>query len=220
MAKKSLMYSHPKVYDLILKFLHGNSLKERYEIISREIGSNKKVIDVGCGTGKFAQFLDKTCEYNGIDLNEKFAEHAKNKGLNIKTGNLLDEKNYSQCDVTLICDVLHHVIPNDKKLIEICMNISKKTIICEPFTEDGFFNKCGGIFQNSRLFHNLLGEADGVNTFEDMKEWLAHDRDDVIMLLESYGAKRTIIVGGDIIGIIENNGIQQKSGNNKNVILQ
>ncbi len=217
MAKKSLMYNHPKVYDLILKFLHGSSLKDRYKIISLEIGTNKKVIDVGCGTGKFAQFLDKTCEYNGIDLNEKFAEHAKNKGLNIKIGNLMDEKNYSSCDVTVICDVLHHVVPNDKKLVEICRNVSKKTIICEPFTKDCFFNVISGKFQNSRLFHNLLGEADGVNTFEDMKEWIALDRDDIIMLMESYGAKRTITVGGDVIGIIENNRIPPKS-TNKNFI--
>ena len=198
------MYSHPKVYNLILKFLHGSSLKERYEIISREIGSNKKVIDVGCGTGKFAQFLDKTCEYNGIDLNEKFVEHAKNKGLNIKTGNLLDEKNYSLCDVTVICDVLHHVVPNDKKLVEICKNTSKKTIICEPFGKDSFFNVILDKFRDSRIFHNLLGEADGVNTFEDMKAWNAHGRDDIIRLMEGYGAKKTIVVGDDVIGIIEN----------------
>ncbi|ODS36982.1 MAG: hypothetical protein A7315_13725 [Candidatus Altiarchaeales archaeon WOR_SM1_79] len=131
MANRSLMYRHPGIYNLIVKILHGNALDERYKIIAREIGINKKVMDVGCGTGNLAKFLNKKCSYSGIDLNENFVAYAKNNGFNVKVGDLTDEKNYSQCDVAVICDVLHHIIPDDKKIVEICKNKSKRTIICK-----------------------------------------------------------------------------------------
>jgi len=199
------MYRHPKIYNLILKFLHGNALDERFKIMAEEVGKNKKVLDVGCGPGNFAEYLDSTCDYSGIDLNEKFIAHAKEKGLNVKLGDLLDEKNYTNCDVTIICDILHHVVPDDKTVVEMCKKKSAKTIICEPFSEENFLNGILDKFRDNRLFHNLFGEGDGVNTYDDMKEWNAHGKDDVIELMENYGAKRTIVVGNDVIGIIDNN---------------
>ena len=204
MANRSLMYRHPGIYNLIVKILHGNALDERYKIIAREIGINKKVMDVGCGTGNLAKFLNKKCSYSGLDLNENFVAYAKNNGFNVKVGDLTDEKNYSQCDVAVICDVLHHIIPDDKKIVEICKNKSKRTIICEPFHETVFIDKILNKFRNSKLFHNLFGEADGINDFDDMKEWNSYGKDDVLKIMKCYGAKKTLVVGNDVIGIIEN----------------
>lgn len=204
MASKSLMYRHPKIYNLIVKILHGNALDERYKIIAREVGKNKKVMDVGCGTGNFARFLDTSCDYKGFDLNENFITHAKENGLNVKLGDLLDEENYSDCDVTIICDILHHIVPDDKKVVEMCKKVSKRTIICEPFSEESFLEGLLDKFRDNRLFHNLFGEADGINEFENMKEWNAHGKEDVIKLMKDYGAGKTIVVGNDVIGIIGN----------------
>lgn len=197
------MYHYPVIYNLILKLSLGEVLERRYEIIAREIGKNKSVIDVGCGYGILAGFLDNTCRYKGIDLNEKFVNCARKKGLDIAFGNVLDKKNYFDCDVTVICDLLHHIIPNDKKLIEICKNKSKRIIICETFTKDKFLNKVYDKFRRNKLIRSLIGDADGINTYENMKGWYAKTKNDVIELLKGYGAKRTINIGSDIIGIID-----------------
>ena len=41
------------------------------------------VLDVGCGTGEFTQYLSQgvTCSFTGIDLEEKLIEAANNRGL-------------------------------------------------------------------------------------------------------------------------------------------
>ena len=63
----------------MLKTIHGKSLSNRYEFISREIRKNKKVLEVGCGTCMLASFLDSSNKYFGIDSNKKFLEYAIEK---------------------------------------------------------------------------------------------------------------------------------------------
>jgi len=44
------MYKFPKVYNLFVKIIHRKKLSERYKFISKIIGKNKRVLDLGCGT--------------------------------------------------------------------------------------------------------------------------------------------------------------------------
>jgi len=61
----TIMYRYPQVYDLVVRIIHGKSLKKRYEIIGKEIGEHKKVFELGCGTSMVYPFLYKGCEYEG-----------------------------------------------------------------------------------------------------------------------------------------------------------
>jgi len=197
------MYYHPRVYEIFMKILHGKSLSDRYKIIAAEIGENKKVLDVGCGTSLLANFLYDDCKYSGIDLNKNFIKFARNKGLDVIYGDLLDGKNYLESDVIVVCDVLHHVVPNHNKLIDICKNNSKKLIICEPYKKEGLFYDFLNKIRSNKFFHRLLGESDGINRFEDMLEWNSFDLDKLNSLMKDYGADRIINIGSHLICVIE-----------------
>lgn len=202
---RSLMYRSPLIYNSAMRLLHGRSLERRYEFIAKETGSGRRVFDVGCGTGILADFLDESCRYSGIDLNDGFLDYAKNKkNLDVRKGDLLDENNYPDCDVIVVCDVLHHITPRHSQLVGICRKKAGKIIICEPFNHTkGFRNKLANQLRSMRWYHTLFGDSDGVNGFKNMREWNLYGKDDVIEMLKEYGSRKTIVMGSHVIGVIE-----------------
>ncbi|ODS43019.1 MAG: hypothetical protein MSIBF_07185 [Candidatus Altiarchaeales archaeon IMC4] len=198
------MYCHPRIYNLTLRILHGRMLSKRYCMISAEIGNNKSVLDVGCGTGLLSMSLEPSCTYMGIDLNEKFIEYAVKNGLNVKKGDILDPDNYPKyCDVIVLSDILHHVTPNHEKLIEICKKRASRVIVCESYNDGGAKNEGFNRLRSSRWYHNVFGDHDGINEFEDMKVWNSYTKEDVAALMKNHGAKRITPVGSSIIGVID-----------------
>jgi len=202
----SIMYQHPRIYEAFMRILHGRSLEERYRIIADEVGENKRVLDVGCGTGMPADYLKDGCRYTGIDLNKSFIDFARSRGRRIIQGDLFDERNYSDSDVILVCDVLHHVIPNHDRLIDICKRKAGKIIICEPYRSRGVMQNLLQFFRSNRLYHYVFGDSDGINSFEDMVEWNAFEMEDVRSMMESYGAKRIMRLGNHLIGVVDVDG--------------
>lgn len=64
---------------------------EHYEFAAKHcIG--KKVLDVGCGTGRLIQFLPKDIEYIGIDNTEYFVSKAKDERISFY--NVMDYDGY------------------------------------------------------------------------------------------------------------------------------
>ena len=122
----AIMYRYPQLYNLVVKTIHGKSLKMRYEIIGDEIGENKKVFELGCGTSMIYPFLHRGCEYAGWDLNERFLEFCERRDIKVFKKDIFDFQDYPDNDVILICDLLHHVIPNHERLIVEALKRSKK----------------------------------------------------------------------------------------------
>jgi SAM-dependent methyltransferase len=117
----------------MLKMIHRKSLYNRYRYISDSIGKDKSVFELGCGTAFLHGFLHKSCNYAGWDLNRRFIEHCKNNGINATEKDIFDFDDYPKNDVTIVCDVLHHVFPKDRQLIKNAMKNTKKLIIVEPY---------------------------------------------------------------------------------------
>tara|TARA_B100000989_G_C19530224_1_gene469238 strand:+ start:2135 stop:3148 length:1014 start_codon:yes stop_codon:yes gene_type:complete len=86
--------------------------KERYEYTIKrlKLKSNSKVLDLGCGFGYFLNYLKtKKINYKGIEPSKNTAEFCKSKlGLNVISGNLVDEKDYNYDLITLF-DVIEHL---------------------------------------------------------------------------------------------------------------
>lgn len=126
-----MLYAFPQLYEWSLKKLHGADLTKRFEIISSVIGQGH-VLDIACGTGMLAEHLDPRAKYQGIDLNKRFLKFSEQKGLNVSRMNVFDFQHYPQADTYVVCDLLHHIMPNHQKLLKNVMAFGKNVVVCEP----------------------------------------------------------------------------------------
>jgi len=82
--------------------------KEKINLVSSIIPENKKVLDIGCGTGTTISSL-KTKEGVGIDISDKMIEFAKSEHKNIKffSGNIEnDDFKIEKFDFVILTDVI------------------------------------------------------------------------------------------------------------------
>jgi len=79
-------------------------------MLEREVGFDKKILDVGCGTGELLDFLNPNFGF-GIDVSEGMIDEANKKynkeNLRFEVGDAenLEEKDY---DFILLIDVVEH----------------------------------------------------------------------------------------------------------------
>lgn len=195
----TIMYRYPQAYDLVVRIIHGKSLKKRYEIIGKEIGEHKKVFELGCGTSKVYPFLHKGCEYEGWDLNERFLEFCRRRGIKVSKKDIFDFEDYPDNDVIIICDLLHHVIPKHEKLVVEALKRSKKLIISEPARSF----KPPKMLKPIVLFFNYsMGDYDGINDPHTQLEW-DYNEERLRNFFQRLGCTKTINVGWDMIAVFD-----------------
>lgn len=199
----SIMYRYPQLYDLAVRIVHGTSLKKRFEVISQEIGANKKVFELGCGTAMVYPFLHKGCAYEGWDLNERFLAMARKRSDTVKAfnKNIFDFDSYPDNDVILICDVLHHVAPKHQMLVKEALKRTKKLIVSEPARS---FKPPRILSPIVRLFTKVLGDDDGINDPFQTLAW-DYNEEKLRTLFQSMGCSKTITVGWDMIAVFDSN---------------
>ena len=86
------------------------------------ISTGSRVLDVGCGSGGFGAFLaaKRGCSVLGIEPSPERAEHARERGLDVRTG-LFDAETVAGAgtfDVVLFADVLEH-LPNPASALQL-----------------------------------------------------------------------------------------------------
>ena len=133
MNSKSPFYRYPLLYINGLKLAHGETFLRRYEYMASFVKKGDRVLEPGCGPAILADFLPKGSFYLGFDNNRTFIEYASKKGHDVHLGDVLDEKNYSSSEVVVVCDVIHHLKPSERKpFIRYCFRFAKNTlVICE-----------------------------------------------------------------------------------------
>lgn len=91
--------------------------------------ANPKILEIGCGTGQFAEYLhdEGFTHYRGFDFSLKAISLARARvNMDFFQGNALDKKNYEGRYNTVVClEVLEH-IRND---LEVLSNLSSGTHI-------------------------------------------------------------------------------------------
>ena len=191
---KSLPYKLPQLYDIGIKVLLGNTLSLRYCRIGQEIGSKKRVLDLGCGTAMLYPYLD-SCEYTGWDLNDFFVKYCQKKGLNVFKMDIFQFSKYPESDYIVLCDILHHVVPKDELLLKEAVK-KAKVIAVEPCSKRRLPRPL--IF----LYDQLIGDADGINSFRNRMQW----KYDTVTLQQKFlqlGAATIELLNGYVFAVFE-----------------
>lgn len=115
------------IFEKILKFIKTSNIKN--------------VLDVGCGNGFLLEMIRKNfsnIKIKGIDIEKNLLKSCKNKGLNVKRGNILNIPfNDASFDLIIAKDVIEHVKDNYRAIQEL-IRVSRKYIFIStpaPFTE-------------------------------------------------------------------------------------
>jgi ubiquinone/menaquinone biosynthesis C-methylase UbiE len=114
LSGKCLMYESNRLYRALITLRHGRWYEERLEktIKLLNITEGTKILEVGCGAGKFSKSLmDEGADLKAIDVNEQFIcklqRHCK-KTFELASVTDLHYKE-DRFDRVVMFDVLHHI---------------------------------------------------------------------------------------------------------------
>lgn len=111
--------------------LYNESEGPKYDLIAKWVGRNKKILDVGCGTGEFSKRLSNNGnKVVGIELSESNYRIAIDK-IKVYHGDFLEIKIGENFDVVLFGDVLEHMHCPDKALSK-ARKLADEIILCVP----------------------------------------------------------------------------------------
>ena len=191
---KSISYKFANAYNILISIVDRGITEKKFLLMSKLIGKDKKVFELGCGTSFLSNYLDESCSYVGWDLNENFVNNCKKRGLKVYQKNIFDFKDYPESDVIIMSDVLHHVVPRDKELIREAKKRTKKLIITEPRTGLKFSHR-GVPFCVYELFDKILGDNDGINPLEHRIKWGFANEEELNKYLKEFDPKEVIFLG-------------------------
>jgi malonyl-CoA O-methyltransferase len=113
-----------------------DSSDSKYKIVFKEMlkqqenGEKLKILDVGCGKGRYLKkmyYSNTKNIYDGIDLSPKVLKYVKNPKISISTGNILNTgKNSEEYDLVFATESLEHSIFIDLAIQEM-VRITKKS---------------------------------------------------------------------------------------------
>lgn len=218
---RSLTYRSGAIYNFFNNGLYDQ--KKKYMTISNLIGKNKTVLDLACGTGKVANYLDPSNDYEGWDLNHRFLKKViknrkigliKAKKFKLKHKNIFDlAESDIQKDVIVIVGVLHHVLPRHVELVEIVKKHAKKLVVLEPIVirpEDlttyhkawQYVMNIVGYFPNPiyKLMDFFFADNDGINSFHNREQW-QHDEQSLKEFFKSLGFTKTYKILDELIAV-------------------
>lgn len=123
--KKKNFYNEGNANDI----QSGGVYEEKLSFILKEVGSNKKILDIGCSDGYIGEKLieQKNVVY-GADLDKRNLLIAKKRGLLVECIDIeVDSLPYKRnmFDVVIIGDIIEHVFDTDE-LLRKCFGVLKK----------------------------------------------------------------------------------------------
>ena len=95
--------------------------KDEFRLAARRIRADQNVLEIGCGTGKFASYL-KGGRYMGIELNRNAVVAARAKGLDVRCADVSEIALEQEGKFDVVCSfqVLEHV-PEPANFLRSCL---------------------------------------------------------------------------------------------------
>jgi len=204
MSEKSIFYRFPSLYIWGLKWIHKSSFSKRYQYLSSFVGEGDLALEPGCGPAILADFLPQGSSYKGFDTNQEFVNHANKRHPGVSLGDVLDLNDYCKAAVVVVCDVLHHINPADrKKFIQNCYHSADKIfIICDPGKK---INNKPNILYPIWKCLTEWSEKDGTNNFRYeyflTRDQLFDEIDHGFGIIPSSVKREVMEIGDDIIAV-------------------
>lgn len=103
--------------------------KDKIAFLIQEVGSNKKILEIGCNDGYVGAILQKkNNDVYGIDIVKNKLEIAKKRGLKVKESDI-EKENLPYApdyfDIVILGDVIEHIFDTDR-LLEDSRRVLKK----------------------------------------------------------------------------------------------
>lgn len=125
--------SHKKfLLSYMYKKVRNIMLKKKFKIIHKHKPLAGKLLDIGCGTGYFIQYMTEKKWYClGVEANKDAMEFAtKNFGLNVlSSDDFLSKKNIGNFDVITLWHVLEHLHDLNDYLNKINLNLTNDGLL-------------------------------------------------------------------------------------------
>lgn len=118
----------------------------RQEMLDFLPDSYTKVLEVGCGKGKFKDNLESNCEYWGVEQNKSIGKNAENKLYKVLIGDFMkinDQLPNKYFDLIICNDIIEHI--DDYNLF---LKILKKKMNADA--------RIVGSIPNVRFYSNLI----------------------------------------------------------------
>jgi SAM-dependent methyltransferase len=227
---RSLPYRSGIIYNFVTDCLYDRY--EKFSTIAKLIGNGtqKKVLDLPCGTGFLTRFLHPSTIYTGFDLNHRFLKKIKKDWIKgkiklqkvlLKQYNIFDYDKYPKemQDAIVFCDILHHIYDSKSnrhiELVENAKKYAKKIIICEPvairpqdINADAFLGrammKLTKFFPEKiiKILDFFLADNDGINSYDNRASW-QYNEESLVKFYKSLGFNKIYNLVDDYIGVWE-----------------
>lgn len=146
---------------------------------SDSIEENSTVLDIGCGTGRFLNYLmksKKNVRAMGIDVSKEAIAVAQSKGLNCQVVdiNSPDFELAEICDYIIVAEVLEHIPHPEALLLKLKGNYRKALFISIP--NIGYYPHRIRMLLGSFPVQTRWHPAEHLRywTVADFTEWLGH----------------------------------------------
>lgn len=97
-------------------------LEKRYPIILKMVGSNKKVLDIGCGAGLLSSLIsNQGNEVYGVDISSEALRKAASRGIEVRQCNIEEGLPFEDesFDMVVCSEIIEHLFAPKKLLVEI-----------------------------------------------------------------------------------------------------
>jgi SAM-dependent methyltransferase len=130
-----MIYHNAFVYETSMLLLYGRSYFERYRVIADMIPPHSSVLDLCCGPATLYHWYlkQKHIAYTGMDINEKFIQALRKKGIKASVEDLRHVDSLPEHDYVMMQSSLYHFLPDIGPLLQkMTAAARKQVILVEP----------------------------------------------------------------------------------------
>lgn len=130
----SLIYSHPTVYQLLMRLIYGSGFSARYRALSELIPDGAEVFEACAGDAYlFQHYLrPRGVRYRAGEFNETFVAHAQARGIDMQRFDLRTDP-VPPADVVLIHASLYQFMPEHRQVVDRLLAAARQQlIVSEP----------------------------------------------------------------------------------------